>query len=73
MDEVGAPYCVTVGFDSLEDGCVTVRERGSNEQCRVGEGIASGARGVAAGSCFRDRGKDGGHARQDRSVKLVEG
>ncbi len=34
-DEIGTPYCVTFDFDSLEDGCVTVRERDSMEQVRL--------------------------------------
>ncbi|AYY15594.1 glycine--tRNA ligase [Actinobacteria bacterium YIM 96077] len=36
QDEVGTPFCVTVDFDSLEDDAVTVRERDSMEQERVG-------------------------------------
>jgi len=36
QDEVGTPYCVTVDFDSLEDQAVTVRERDSMQQERVG-------------------------------------
>ncbi len=35
QDEIGTPYCVTYDFDSLEDGCVTVRERDSMEQVRL--------------------------------------
>jgi glycyl-tRNA synthetase len=35
QDEIGTPYCVTVDFDSLEDGQVTVRERDSMKQSRV--------------------------------------
>ncbi len=35
QDEVGTPYCVTVDFDSLEDGAVTVRDRDSTDQTRV--------------------------------------
>jgi glycyl-tRNA synthetase len=35
QDEIGTPYCVTVDFDSLEDGAVTIRERDSTEQVRV--------------------------------------
>ena len=38
QDELGTPYCVTVDFDSLEDGAVTVRERDSMEQDRVAVG-----------------------------------
>ena len=35
QDEIGTPYCVTFDFDSLEDNCVTVRERDSMEQVRL--------------------------------------
>jgi glycyl-tRNA synthetase len=35
MDEVGTPYCITVDFDSLEDGTVTLRDRDTTEQRRV--------------------------------------
>jgi glycyl-tRNA synthetase len=36
QDEVGTPYCITVDFDSLEDQAVTIRERDSMTQERVG-------------------------------------
>ncbi len=35
QDEIGTPFCVTFDFDSLEDGCVTVRDRDSMEQERI--------------------------------------
>ena len=35
MDEIGTPYCITVDYDSKEDGTVTVRWRDSMEQKRV--------------------------------------
>lgn len=35
QDEIGTPYCVTIDFESLEDGAVTVRERDSMKQTRV--------------------------------------
>jgi len=35
QDEAGTPFCVTVDFDSLEDGAVTVRDRDTLEQERV--------------------------------------
>ncbi|MDW5563474.1 MAG: glycine--tRNA ligase [Methanomassiliicoccus sp.] len=35
MDEVGTPYCITVDYQSLEDGSVTLRERDSQSQVRV--------------------------------------
>ena len=34
-DEIGTPYCVTVDFDTLEDGQVTVRDRDTMEQVRI--------------------------------------
>ncbi|MEP6477633.1 MAG: His/Gly/Thr/Pro-type tRNA ligase C-terminal domain-containing protein, partial [Actinomycetota bacterium] len=36
QDEVGTPFCVTVDFESLEDRQVTVRERDSMSQDRIG-------------------------------------
>ncbi len=36
QDEIGTPFCVTVDFDTLEDNAVTVRERDSMAQQRVG-------------------------------------
>ena len=35
QDEIGTPYCVTVDFETLEDGTVTVRERDSMAQIRL--------------------------------------
>ena len=35
QDEIGTPYCVTVDFDSLEDGQVTVRDRDTMAQDRI--------------------------------------
>ncbi|NLM72630.1 MAG: glycine--tRNA ligase [Clostridiaceae bacterium] len=35
QDEIGTPFCVTFDFDSLEDKCVTVRERDSMAQVRI--------------------------------------
>ena len=34
-DEIGTPYCITVDFDTLEDNCVTIRDRDTMEQVRV--------------------------------------
>lgn len=34
-DEIGTPYCITVDFDTLEDQCVTVRDRDTMEQIRI--------------------------------------
>ncbi|WP_030145193.1 glycine--tRNA ligase [Spirillospora albida] len=38
QDEIGTPFCVTVDFDTLEDDAVTVRERDSMSQERIGLG-----------------------------------
>jgi len=35
QDEIGTPWCVTVDFDTLEDGTVTVRDRDTGAQERV--------------------------------------
>ncbi|MEI6288386.1 MAG: glycine--tRNA ligase [bacterium] len=35
QDEIGTPFCVTVDFDSLEDGAVTVRDRDTMKQERI--------------------------------------
>ena len=34
-DEIGTPFCTTYDFDSLEDNCVTVRDRDTMEQVRI--------------------------------------
>jgi glycyl-tRNA synthetase len=36
QDEIGTPFCVTVDFDTLDDRAVTVRDRDSMTQERVG-------------------------------------
>jgi glycyl-tRNA synthetase len=36
QDEIGTPYCVTVDFETLSDQAVTVRERDSMKQDRIG-------------------------------------
>ena len=35
QDEIGTPYCVTVDFDTLDDHCVTVRDRDTMYQARI--------------------------------------
>lgn len=34
-DAIGTPYCVTVDYETLEDKCVTIRDRDSMEQVRI--------------------------------------
>jgi len=35
QDEIGTPMCITFDFDSLEDNCVTVRDRDTMQQERI--------------------------------------
>ncbi|MCX7996367.1 MAG: glycine--tRNA ligase [Patescibacteria group bacterium] len=35
QDEIGTPFCVTIDYQTLEDGTVTVRDRDTTEQVRV--------------------------------------
>ena len=35
QDEIGTPLCITVDFDSLEDGSVTIRDRDTTDQVRA--------------------------------------
>ena len=32
QDEIGTPYCLTIDFDTLEKGAVTVRDRDTMKQ-----------------------------------------
>ncbi len=36
QDEIGTPFCITYDFDSLENNTVTVRDRDTMEQIRIG-------------------------------------
>ena len=35
QDAIGTPFCITVDHESLNDNCVTVRDRDTMEQTRV--------------------------------------
>lgn len=35
QDAIGTPYCITIDFDTLEDGTVTIRDRDTLEQQRI--------------------------------------
>lgn len=35
QDAIGTPYCITIDFDTLEDQCVTIRDRDSMQQERI--------------------------------------
>lgn len=37
QDEIGTPYCVTIDFDTLDDGTVTIRDRDTMKQERITE------------------------------------
>lgn len=37
QDEIGTPFCITVDFQTLEDGTVTVRDRDTTQQERIKE------------------------------------
>ena len=37
QDEIGTPLCITVDYDTLKDGTVTVRDRDTMQQVRVAE------------------------------------
>jgi len=34
-DEIGTPFCLTVDYDSLQDGTITIRDRDTTEQKRI--------------------------------------
>lgn len=35
QDEIGTPLCVTVDFDTIDDNCITIRDRDTMEQKRL--------------------------------------
>lgn len=46
QDEIGTPYCITIDYETLEDGenkgTVTIRDRDSTQQKRIPQDTASG-------------------------------
>jgi glycyl-tRNA synthetase len=42
QDEVGTPFCITVDGDSVKDGTVTVRDRDTLQQERIGADALNG-------------------------------
>ncbi len=53
QDEVGTPFCITVDYDTLKDGTVTIRERDSARQKRInGSECASVVLGLINGAAF---------------------
>ncbi|MDH3365653.1 MAG: glycine--tRNA ligase [Thermoplasmata archaeon] len=58
MDEVGTPCCITVDHQTVEDGTVTIRDRDSKEQARIGvDEVVRWVRSVVKGD---SPGPDGG-------------
>ncbi|MGI6593857.1 MAG: glycine--tRNA ligase [Christensenellales bacterium] len=35
QDEIGTPYCITIDFETIDDSCVTIRDRDTMEQERI--------------------------------------
>jgi len=35
QDEIGTPYCITIDYDTLKDGTVTIRDRDTMEQVKL--------------------------------------
>jgi glycyl-tRNA synthetase len=35
QDEIGTPFCITIDFDTLEDGAATIRDRDTTAQQRI--------------------------------------
>ncbi len=51
QDEIGTPYCVTVDFDTLQDDAVTIRERDTMKQERIGLDAVPGWLGARLPGC----------------------
>lgn len=53
MDEAGTPWCVTVDYDTLKDGSVTIRDRDTTDQVRIkAEEVVSVINTLICGSPF---------------------
>jgi glycyl-tRNA synthetase len=51
QDEIGTPYAITIDYQTLEDGTVTIRERDSMAQVRVKKDtLAATVRGLVSGN-----------------------
>ena len=51
QDEAGTPFCITVDFDTLQDDAVTVRDRDTMQQERVGISALPGWLGARLPGC----------------------
>lgn len=49
QDEIGTPYCITIDHDSVTDQTVTIRDRDSMQQVRIGIDELVALRGECAG------------------------
>jgi glycyl-tRNA synthetase len=57
QDEVGTPYGVTVDYETLEEGTVTLRERDSTEQVRLpADDLPAAVAALRTGDDLRDWG-----------------
>ncbi len=58
-DEIGTPYCITVDYQTLDDGTVTIRDRDSMKQVRAGmSNIADNIHElIYSGKSFEETGK----------------
>ena len=53
MDEVGTPWCITVDYQTLKDGTVTIRDRDTTDQKRIPSDSASAVlKDLLAGKAF---------------------
>lgn len=51
QDEIGTPFAITIDYQTMEDGTVTIRERDSMAQVRVKkESLAAAVRGLISGN-----------------------
>ncbi len=58
-DEIGMPFCITIDFDTLKDGSVTIRNRDTTKQIRVGrKDLVSAAHSLLGGGEFSLFGKE---------------
>ena len=56
-DEIGVPYCVTVDYQTLQDGSVTIRDRDTTRQVRVHRELMQVLSGLLSGELkFEDAG-----------------
>ncbi|HLD83737.1 MAG TPA: glycine--tRNA ligase [archaeon] len=58
QDEAGTPLCITVDYDTMKDGTVTIRDRDTQKQVRVSEGsLMDAIQGIFDGTPMEKFGK----------------